>query len=129
VETAHNAARKQHILIVDDDPSVRHMLARVLMVEGYDTSAAADGQACLKVAADQTVDLVLLDLKMAGMSGEETLKKLSSQRPGLPVVVITAYARPGGERGLMSALLQKPLDFQLLLKTIKNLLAGKDKHG
>lgn len=124
-----NEVRKRRILIVDDDPSIRHMLARVLLHEGYDPVAAASGEAGLKIAADSAVELVLLDLKMAGMSGEETLKELSAQRPGLPVVIITAYPRPRAEMGQMSALLQKPLDFQILLETITNLLARKDKNG
>lgn len=128
-ETGVKAERKWKILIVDDDPSVRHMLMRVLTDEGYESVSAADGCACLKIAALEPVDLVLLDLKMAGMSGEETLKALSVAQPQLPVVVITAYAPPGGERGLMSALLQKPLDFQNLLETIKNLLLRKVKNG
>jgi two-component system response regulator HydG len=128
VENASQTTKK-HIVVVDDDPSVRHMLARVLSDEGYETSAAADGRAGLKIIANSGVDLVLLDLKMAGMSGEETLKELSTLRPALPVVVITAYPRPRSEMGAVSALLLKPLDFQVLLETIKNLLARKEKNG
>jgi CheY-like chemotaxis protein len=124
-----NADARKQVLIVDDDPSVRHMLARVLLDEGYDTVAAADGAACLKIAAGTSVDLVLLDLKMAGISGEETLKELAARRPGLPVVVITAYAKARGELGPVSALLQKPLDFKVLLETIKSLLERKVTNG
>ena len=129
VSNVHQAVPKQRILIVDDDPSVRHMLARVLLDEGYEPVAAADGEACLKIAASSAVDLVLLDLKMTGISGEETLKELSAKKPGLPVVVITAYPRARHEIGPVRALLQKPLDFQVLLETIKNLLIGKDTNG
>ena len=129
MSNANPSEPKRRILITDDDPSVRHMLARILLDEGYETISAADGEACLRIAETTEVDLVLLDLKMTGISGEETLKSLGASKPNLPVVVITAYPRPRHEIGRVSALLQKPLDFQALLETIKNLLIRKETHG
>jgi two-component system response regulator AtoC len=116
---------RKRILIVDDDSSIRHMLGRILVDEGYEALAAADGRAGLKIAAAQDVDLVLLDLKMPGMSGQETWKELTVLHPSLPVIIMTAYPGRTFEDGLngVSALLQKPLDFPLLLEAIKKLLA------
>jgi CheY-like chemotaxis protein len=113
------------ILIVDDDPSIRYMLGRVLLDEGYDVLAAAHGREGLKIAAAQEVNLVLLDWKMPGMNGQETLRELAVLHPGLPVIMITAYPRQQCEGGLAgaSAVLQKPLDFPMLLEAIKKLLA------
>jgi CheY-like chemotaxis protein len=115
----------KRILIVDDDPSIRYMLGRVLLDEGYEVLAAAHGREGLKIAAAQEVDLVLLDWKMPGLNGQETLKELAVLRPGLPVIMITAYPLQQGEGGLTgaSAVLQKPLDFPMLLDAIKKLLA------
>jgi CheY-like chemotaxis protein len=112
-------------LIVDDDPSIRYMLSRVLLDEGYQTLAAANGREALKAVADQDVDLVLLDLKMPGLNGQETLQELAVLRPGLPVIIMTAYPGHQGKGPLagISALLQKPLDFPMLLEAIKKLLA------
>jgi DNA-binding response OmpR family regulator len=115
----------KRILIVDDDPSIRYMLGRVLLDEGYDVLAAASGREGLEIAAVKEIDLVLLDWKMPGMNGQETLKELTDLRPGLPVIMITAYPQQqckGGMTGA-SAMLQKPLDFPVLLEAIKKLLA------
>jgi CheY-like chemotaxis protein len=115
---------EKQILIIDDDVSIRHMLGRVLVGEGYAVVAAANGETGLKIAEKGGIDLVLLDLKMPGMTGQETLKVLSAQRPGLPVIIISAFSRQqfAGMAGV-SALLQKPLDFPTLLDTIKRILA------
>jgi len=123
--STNGSSTRKRILIVDDDPSIRYMLGRILRDEGYDALAAADGREGLKIAADGEVDLVLLDLKMPGMNGQETLKQLAVLRPGLPVVIMTANPGLAFEGGLgeVSALLQKPLDFPMLLETIDKLLA------
>jgi CheY-like chemotaxis protein len=116
--------RRKRILIVDDDPSIRHMLGRVLRDEGYEAPAAASGGEALQMVAAQEVDLVLLDLKMPGMNGQETLKGLNLLRPGLPIIIMTAYPGQSLNGGLhgVSSLLQKPLDFPILLEAIKKLL-------
>ena len=123
--SASGSASRKRILIVDDDPSIRHMLGRILVEEGYDALAAANGREGLNVAGANEVNLVLLDLKMPGMNGQETLKELAVLRPGLPVIIMTAYPGQALEGGLaeVSALLQKPLDFPMLLATIETLLA------
>jgi CheY-like chemotaxis protein len=115
---------EKQILIIDDDPSIRHMLGRVLLGEGYAVVVAASGEAGLKIAENGDIDLVLLDLKMPGMSGQETLKVLRAEHPGLPIIIISAFSRQqfAGMAGV-NALLQKPLDFPTLLDTIKRILA------
>jgi DNA-binding response OmpR family regulator len=115
----------RRILIVDDDPSVRHMLGRVLRDENYEVLSAANGQDGLQMAAQEGVDLLLLDLRMPKVSGCEVLRQLALSRPGLPVIIITAWARQEleGRLGRVSAVLQKPLDFPILLETIQRLLS------
>src|SRR5580704_8091573 len=81
------------ILIIDDDVSIRHMLGRVLVGEGYAVVAAANGEAGLKIVEESNVDLVLLDLKMPGMTGQEALRVLKAKRPELPIIVISAFSR------------------------------------
>ena len=115
---------EKQILIIDDDVSIRHMLARVLVGEGYEVVSAANGEGGLKIVEKGGVDLVLLDLKMPGMSGQDALKLLRAECPELPVIIISAFSRQqfAGLAGA-SALLQKPLDFPMLLDTIKRTLA------
>jgi DNA-binding NtrC family response regulator len=112
-------------LIVDDDVSIRYLLSRILIDEGYQVVSAATGQEGLRATDSNEIDLVLLDLNMAGMSGQEMLKALAVTHPGLPVVIITACPPQQVKAGLagIAALLQKPLDFPALLETIKKLLA------
>jgi DNA-binding response OmpR family regulator len=119
-----NPAENQ-ILVVDDDASVREMLARVLTGEGYLVSTAADGTSALEIAAAIKIDLVLLDLNMPGKSGWDTFERLSAENPLLPVIIVTArtnqlFTAMGAGVG---ALLEKPLHFPKLLQTIQQLLA------
>jgi DNA-binding response OmpR family regulator len=101
------------------------MLTRVLLDEDYAVLSAANGREGLNMAGANEVDLVLLDLKMPGLNGQEMLRELAVLRPGLPVIIITAYSRRPLEGALagVSAWLQKPLDFPMLLETIRKLLA------
>jgi CheY-like chemotaxis protein len=113
------------ILVVDDDASVREMLRRVLVGEGYSVCAAASGIAALEIAAVNPVDLVLLDLNMPGKSGWDTFKMLTAKNPLLPVVIVTARSNQlfTALSAGVGALLEKPLHFPRLLQTIRQLLA------
>ena len=116
---------ENRILVVDDDSSVREMLARVLVGEGYLVCAAADGTAALEIVAAKKIDLVLLDLNMPGKSGWDIFERLTAENPLLPVIIVTARASQlftalGSGVG---ALLEKPLHFPKLLQTIQQLLA------
>jgi len=75
---------------VDDDASVREVLTRVLVDEGYSVWAAVDGTAALEIAAATKIDLVLLDLNMPGKSGWDTFERLTAENPMLAVIIITA---------------------------------------
>jgi CheY-like chemotaxis protein len=118
---------RKWILIVDDDSSVRLMLARVLSDEGYGVLTAAGGVDALDLAATMAVDLILLDLNMPGPDGWETLQKLVAKTlaPPPPVIIITA--RPNQQAAARAAgvevVLEKPLDFPRLIETVSQVLA------
>lgn len=115
---------KKTILLVDDDPSIRLMLGKVLGSEGYAVLTAPDGQSALELVSKATVDLVLLDLNMPIKNGWDTFERLSAENPMLAVIVITA--RPNQLFTALGAgvggLLEKPLDFPTLLETVKRVL-------
>ena len=119
---------KAKILLVDDDPAIRRMLARILADEGYNVSPAANGPEALELASRAGVDLILLDLNMPGLDGWETYEKLNSKKPPPPVIVITA--RPNqhftAQAAGIGALLEKPLDLQKLLTAIRDLVDEPD---
>lgn len=76
----------KHIFIVDDDIHIGNMLEEVLQREGYKVSRAYSGTEALLVLSSQTPDLILLDLMLPGLNGEEVLPKIQ----GIPVIVLSA---------------------------------------
>jgi two-component system KDP operon response regulator KdpE len=77
------------ILLVDDDPTLRQTLAIGLRAEGHEVLLAADGRSALQAASEDRPDLVVLDLGLPDLSGEEVLRDLRSWSR-LPVVVLSA---------------------------------------
>jgi DNA-binding NtrC family response regulator len=83
---------KRKILIVDDDVSVRKMLAIVLKDENRELLQADDAMTALKCLSNESIDLLISDIKMPDITGIALLKKIKSVNPNLPVIMITAYA-------------------------------------
>ena len=82
---------KLTILVADDEKNIREGLTRALELDGYDVLAAEDGRQALDWLSKRTVDLVLTDLRMPKVSGEEVLKHIASSQPNLPVIVLTGH--------------------------------------
>ena len=80
-----------NILIVDDDEMVRYVLTEKLAESGFATTAACDGLSAIELFQGTRFDAVLLDLKMPGMDGIETLKELQRRDPDVPVIMVTAF--------------------------------------
>ena len=76
----------QHILIIDDDMNIGNMEEEILTKQGYKVSRAYSGTEALYVLKEESIDLVLLDLMLPGLSGEELLPKIGE----IPVIVISA---------------------------------------
>jgi DNA-binding response OmpR family regulator len=83
------APSAQRVLVVDDDASVRALLARYLEVEGYQVDEAADGQEAMVAVTRQPPDLVLLDVMMPGEDGLDVLVRLR-KTSDVPVILLTA---------------------------------------
>ncbi len=79
------------ILIIDDEPHLPHQFARYLKKHGYEVATVADGEAGLQVLQKDSIDLVLLDLRLPKMSGLEVLERIRTFDQELPVVMLTAY--------------------------------------
>ncbi len=80
-----------NILVVDDDEMVRFVLTEKLAESGFSATAACDGRSAVALFHDTSFDAVLLDLKMPGMDGIETLKELRKHDPDIPVIMVTAF--------------------------------------
>ncbi len=80
------------VLIIDDDPAHRLMLREAVSDRGHRSVEAASGEDGLKVLETETIDLILLDIKMPGMGGMEALKHIKAFNPAMPVIMMTAFA-------------------------------------
>jgi two-component system OmpR family response regulator len=85
-------ATQARILIVDDEAGIRFALEETLARDGYQVTTAESGEAALACVAAQPTDLVLIDLRLPGMSGMEVLAALRQQSPDTVVIVLTAHA-------------------------------------
>ncbi|MGH7886202.1 MAG: response regulator [Thermodesulfobacteriota bacterium] len=82
---------KKSILIIDDDIHVRKVFKMVLELENYDVDTAETGEDGIKMFCDKKYDLTFLDLRMPGINGVETLKKLRMLNKERPIYIITAF--------------------------------------
>jgi CheY-like chemotaxis protein len=116
--------KKARVLLVDDDPSVLDALGTVIESEGFELVSAANGHQALEKFRLQPIDIVLLDLNMPVKGGWDTLERLTTINPLLPIIIITARsdAYPVATAAGVS-LMQKPLDIPLLLEAMRELLA------
>ncbi len=115
---------KKRIMVLDDDEQIRRSLLKLLRSEGYEVVLAAEGMEALEKLGHQGVDLLLLDLNLPDKSGWDVFEGVTSANPLVPIVIITGRENQfelavGAGVG---ALMQKPLDVPLLLKTIEELL-------
>ena len=108
----------KHILIIDDDVHIGDMLEEILSREGYRVSRAYSGTEALLVISAHTPDLVLLDLMLPGLSGEEVLPQIK----GIPVIVVSAKTDMQNKVDLLlggaADYITKPFDIPELLARI-----------
>jgi two-component system nitrogen regulation response regulator NtrX len=115
---------KPRILVIDDEASIRDSMRMILEYEGYEFLGAASGEEGVAVVGRESVDLVFLDIKMPGLDGLETLGRLKSVAPDLPVVMISGHGTVATavEATRLGAFdfIEKPLATERILVTIRN---------
>ncbi|MBU0995738.1 MAG: response regulator [Proteobacteria bacterium] len=88
------------ILLIDDETDFSETLAERLEIRGFETELASDGEKGIKLVKDKEFDVVILDLKMPGLSGIETLKSIKKIKKDLPVILLTGQgSTKDGEEG------------------------------
>jgi DNA-binding NtrC family response regulator len=115
-----------NVLIVDDEKPIRRILSMLLLERGHRVTDAGSGEEALEVLAEAKPDLVLLDLRLPGIDGLETLKLLRTESPRLDVVMMTAFgtissAVEAMRRGACDYI-AKPFDNDELLMTVDRAL-------
>ena len=111
------------VLLIDDEDKFRISLAKRLKLHGFDTVDLNSGEDAVKlVRSDSDIDVVLLDRKMPGMSGEQVLTELKRYRPELQIIMLTGHGtmKSAMETGRLDAYtyLQKPYEFEKLVEVI-----------
>lgn len=122
--------QKAHILVTDDEKAIRNTLEEILQFENYKVSTVDSGQSALDFVNQHSIDLMFLDIKMQGMDGIETLKKLREAGHEFPVIMISGHGtiEIAVEATKMGAydFLEKPPDLNRLLISVRNALSQQD---
>jgi len=119
-----------HVLIVDDEMNIRRVLAAMLKREGYEATTSADGEQALAVLAKNPVDVVVTDLVMPRMGGMDLLKRVATDFPDVPVIVITAHGSVDSAVAALKAgafdYITKPFEQEELKKVIAKAARAHD---
>ena len=116
----------KHVLVVDDDPAMRDVVGSYLENHDFRVSLAADGRTMHRVLADQPVDLMILDLKLAGEDGLELMRGIGTQTD-VPIIVLTGHRRDETDRVVGLELgaddyMMKPFGLRELLARVRAVL-------
>ena len=112
------------VLLIDDEQTLLEYLSKRLLREGFTVKVTFSGEEALQAAADENFDVAVVDLKMPGIDGVETQKRLKEIQPFLQCIVLTGYgsidtALASGQHDAFQYLL-KPIDYSALLQGIKD---------
>ena len=125
------AGRGESVLVAEDDEAVRRVAERILETAGYKVTSCAGGVEALELLDDPTarIDLLVADIVMPGMRGDDLARRAIAMRPGLPVLFMSGYSDdpPPSELGPASgrvAFIDKPFDAGALLERLRELLGS-----
>lgn len=118
------------LLIIDDEKNIREGLGANFEMEGYNVKLAENGQQGLEFISKGDIDLVITDLRMPGISGEEVLRKVTTETPGIPVIVLTGHGSIDSAVDAMRNgaydFLTKPLNLDQLTMIVKRALQARE---
>lgn len=114
------------VLLVDDEEELVSALVERLGYRGIESEYALNGQRALEMIKEKTFDVIILDLKLPGMSGIEVHSIIKKDHPDLPVLLITGHGAPPEQLGLSPEehydLLEKPIGLEVLIEKIKEVV-------
>lgn len=117
------------ILTIDDEENIRNGLADNFELEGYNVKQAANGKEGLEIIGEGGIDIVITDLRMDGISGEEVVHYVTTNYPAIPIIVLTGHGSIDDATAAIKDgafdFLTKPLDLDHLNIVVKNALRGK----
>ena len=112
------------VLVVDDEPGIRQFVTSALEGEGFEVASAANGQLAVDAAAEERPDLVVLDMMLPRLDGQQVAEQIRRLHGDVPFLLITADARPRekAERVGAFAFLSKPFDVDELVTVVRRRL-------
>jgi len=128
------AGQNRHILLVEDEPHVRELLRELLIEHEYQVSIAKDGLSGLELFKEgkDSYDLIFTDIGLPGINGLELMERVRNLSDNIPVVVITGYIDNRDRERLDSlapqAIIRKPFDFNLILKTVADIFSKQTER-
>lgn len=123
------------IMVVDDEPTVCHILERILSAEGYRVIVAMDGETAFKLFEEHHPDVVLLDLMLPGMNGREICLRIKEASQTTKIIYLSAKAAPADPLELREfkseadGYIAKPSSRRQILSTIRKVLASNEDGG
>jgi len=116
--------QKGKVLVVDDEETMRRSLADILRLEGYQVQTVSSGEAAIQLLGTDTIDLILLDLKMPGIDGLEVMRVASRVTPDTMIIFLTAH---GSLESAIEALRQHAFDYLLKPSSPNQILESVSK--
>jgi DNA-binding NtrC family response regulator len=116
------AMGKINLLVVDDEEEFLNLIKKRLELRDFNVIAVNRGEKAVEEARNHPIDIALVDLKMPGMDGEQTLKQLKNEHQWMEIVILTGHGsiKSALDTAKMGAYayLQKPCDFEVLISTL-----------
>lgn len=125
MDTRPSERSRPTIYVVDDDDAVRRALAFALDLDGFDVETFESGEALLLRSPSDPTGCLVIDERLPGISGVETLRQLRARNVTLPAVLVTSHPKPAFRRAAALALapiVEKPLEGETLIAAIQSVL-------
>lgn len=122
IEEILDDLKKINILIVEDGQDIREIMSSTLNKLFKSTSTAVDGADGLKVFNEIKPDIVISDIRMPNMSGNDMIDEIKKISPDTPIIVVTGHGRMLKKTNKADLVLEKPIKFDYLIKEIHKLI-------
>ena len=123
---------KPSVLIIDDEERFATMLSKRLSLRGYSCEVAFDGESGLEMLFNQCFKVIVLDLRLPGLSGEEVLERIKMKHPDLPVIILTGHGNEKEREKCMGlkahSFLNKPVDLSTLVALFEQIVGDGSGH-